>query len=184
MQALHEVVQKGKVRYIGMNSCWAWQFQRMQSELPPLFASIGPLAEIGAICPDCSAYAIEKNLTPFISMQNHYSALYREEEREMMPMLKHYGVGTVPWGPLAAGCESPLTSCKSSWSKHAFVSSLSLTVIPRCDQCCVAQSNTAARLHEVPVSRNREEVPLRNPGSSTPLKKSRRQKAFPWRRLL
>ncbi|GJJ08934.1 hypothetical protein Clacol_003154 [Clathrus columnatus] len=48
-------------------------------------------------------YAINNNLTPFISMQNHYSLLYREEEREMMPTLKHFGVGCIPWSPLARG---------------------------------------------------------------------------------
>jgi len=79
MQALHDVVQAGWVRYIGMSSCWAWQFQLMQT------------------------YALQNRLTPFISMQNQYNAMYREEEREMMPMLKHYGVGTIPWGPVAAG---------------------------------------------------------------------------------
>ncbi|WVQ98054.1 hypothetical protein IAU59_005176 [Kwoniella sp. CBS 9459] len=79
MQALHDVVQKGWVRYIGMSSCWAWQFQLMQQ------------------------YAIQNRLTPFISMQNQHSAMYREEEREMMPMLKHFGVGVIPWGPMAAG---------------------------------------------------------------------------------
>lgn len=79
MQALHDVVQAGMVRYIGMSSCWAWQFQLMQN------------------------YAITHKLTPFISMQNHYNVAYREEEREMMPMLKHLGVGTIPWSPLARG---------------------------------------------------------------------------------
>lgn len=48
-------------------------------------------------------YAITHNLTPFISMQNHYSLVYREEEREMMPVLKHFGVGSIPWSPLARG---------------------------------------------------------------------------------
>ncbi|KAI0037512.1 Aldo/keto reductase, partial [Auriscalpium vulgare] len=43
------------------------------------------------------------NLTPFISMQNHYNLIYREEEREMMPTLKHFGVGALPWSPLARG---------------------------------------------------------------------------------
>lgn len=50
-----------------------------------------------------SDYAITHNLTPFISMQNHYSLVYREEEREMMPTLKHFGVGSIPWSPLARG---------------------------------------------------------------------------------
>ncbi|KAG9315332.1 aryl-alcohol dehydrogenase [Chiua virens] len=79
MQALHDVVKAGYVRYIGMSSCWAYQFQTMQN------------------------YAITNKLTPFISMQNHYSLLYREEEREMFPTLQMFGVGSIPWSPLARG---------------------------------------------------------------------------------
>ncbi|KAJ7859157.1 aryl-alcohol dehydrogenase [Mycena olivaceomarginata] len=79
MQALHDVVKAGYVRYIGMSSCYAWQFNVMQN------------------------YAIANKLTPFISMQNHYNLLYREEEREMFPTLKHFGVGAIPWSPLARG---------------------------------------------------------------------------------
>ncbi|KAF9780731.1 NADP-dependent oxidoreductase domain-containing protein [Thelephora terrestris] len=79
MRALHDVVQAGYARYIGMSSCWAWQFYAMQS------------------------YAIQNNLTPFISMQNQYNLIYREEEREMIPLLKHLGVGCIPWAPLARG---------------------------------------------------------------------------------
>ncbi|KAI0737375.1 Aldo/keto reductase [Daedaleopsis nitida] len=79
MQALHDVVKAGYVRYIGMSSCYAYQFHAMQN------------------------YAITHNLTPFISMQNHYSLLYREEEREMFPTLKMFGVGSIPWSPLGRG---------------------------------------------------------------------------------
>ncbi|KAH8996811.1 aryl-alcohol dehydrogenase [Lactarius akahatsu] len=79
MQALHDVVKAGHVRYIGMSSCYAWQFHVMQN------------------------YAITNNLTPFISMQNHHSLVYREEEREMFPTLDHFGVGIIPWSPLARG---------------------------------------------------------------------------------
>ncbi|KAM5541952.1 hypothetical protein V8D89_004262 [Ganoderma adspersum] len=79
MQALHDVVQAGYVRYIGMSSCYAYQFHQMQN------------------------YAITHNLTPFISMQNHYSLIYREEEREMFPTLKLFGVGSIPWSPLGRG---------------------------------------------------------------------------------
>jgi aryl-alcohol dehydrogenase-like predicted oxidoreductase len=96
MQALHDVVQAGWVRYVGMSSCWAWQFQLMQSELSMLnYAKISSLTT--------PAYAITNRLTPFISMQNQHNAIYREEEREMMPMLKHYGVGSIPWSPIGAG---------------------------------------------------------------------------------
>ncbi|KAF8907496.1 aryl-alcohol dehydrogenase [Mucidula mucida] len=79
MQALHDVVQAGYARYIGMSSCYAYQFHLMQN------------------------YALAHNLTPFISMQNHYNLVYREEEREMFPTLKHFGVGAIPWSPLARG---------------------------------------------------------------------------------
>ncbi|KAL1666245.1 NADP-dependent oxidoreductase domain-containing protein [Schizophyllum commune] len=90
MEALHDVVKAGWVRYIGMSSCWAYQFNAMQS------------------------YAIQNKLTPFISMQNHYSLIYREEEREMFPTLKQYGVGSIPWSPLARGMLTrPLTEQKT-----------------------------------------------------------------------
>ncbi|CCM05335.1 uncharacterized protein FIBRA_07549 [Fibroporia radiculosa] len=79
MQALHDVVKAGYVRYIGMSSCYAYQFHAMQN------------------------YAINHNLTPFVSMQNHHSLVYREEEREMFPTLKLFGVGAIPWSPLARG---------------------------------------------------------------------------------
>ncbi|KAI0806630.1 Aldo/keto reductase [Fomes fomentarius] len=79
MQALHDVVQAGYVRYIGMSSCWAYQFHAMQN------------------------YAITHNLTPFIMAENHYSLLYREDERELIPTLKMFNVGSTPWSPLGRG---------------------------------------------------------------------------------
>lgn len=79
MQALHDVVQSGKVRYLGASSMWAWQFAKMQH-----------VAEMNG-------------WTKFISMQNQYSLLQREEEREMMPLLADQGVGSIPWSPLARG---------------------------------------------------------------------------------
>ncbi|KAL1411074.1 hypothetical protein Q8F55_002023 [Vanrija albida] len=79
MQALHDVVKAGYARYIGMSSCYAWQFHQMQN------------------------YAITHNLTPFISMQNFHNAAYREEEREMVPTLKLFGAGMIPWSPLQRG---------------------------------------------------------------------------------
>ncbi|KAJ7125452.1 NADP-dependent oxidoreductase domain-containing protein [Mycena crocata] len=94
MQALHDVVKAGYVRYIGMSSCFAWQFSVMQN------------------------YAIQNNLTPFISMQNQYSLVYREEEREMFPTLKHFKVGSIPWSPLARGL---LTRPLSEQSKRGSV---------------------------------------------------------------
>ncbi|KAF5548687.1 alcohol dehydrogenase [Fusarium mexicanum] len=79
MKALHDLVQSGKVRYIGASSMWATQFARMQ-------------------------FVAEKNnWTKFISMQNHYNLLYREEEREMIRFCNDTGVGIIPWAPLCRG---------------------------------------------------------------------------------
>jgi 1-deoxyxylulose-5-phosphate synthase len=79
MEALHDVVRAGKVRYLGASSMWAWQFAKMQQ------------------------VAREHGWTAFVSMQNHYNLLYREEEREMIPLCRDQGVGILPWSPLARG---------------------------------------------------------------------------------
>jgi aryl-alcohol dehydrogenase (NADP+) len=79
MEALHDVVKAGKARYIGASSMWAWQFSKAQ-------------------------YTAElRGWTKFVSMQNHYNLLNREEEREMMPLCADQGVGVIPWSPLARG---------------------------------------------------------------------------------
>lgn len=80
MQALHDVVKAGYVRYLGMSSCHAWQLHMMQSEQFNM-----PFGRNSDQNPD---YAINNRLTPFISMQNYHSLLYREEEREMLPVCK------------------------------------------------------------------------------------------------
>lgn len=79
MEALHDVVRMGKARYIGASSMFAWQFAKAQHT------------------------AVVNHWTPFISMQNHYNLVYREEEREMNPLCLDQGVGLVPWSPLARG---------------------------------------------------------------------------------
>ena len=79
MAALHDTVKAGKVRYIGASSMFAWQFAKAQ-------------------------YTADLNgWTRFVSMQNHYNLLYREEEREMNPFCVDQGVGLIPWSPLARG---------------------------------------------------------------------------------
>lgn len=79
MGALHDAVQSGKVRYVGASSMWAWQFSK-------------------------ALYTSElRGWTKFVSMQNHYSLLHREEEREMIPLCADQGIGTLPWSPLARG---------------------------------------------------------------------------------
>ena len=79
LEALHDVVKAGKARYIGASSMFAWQFAK-------------------------SLYAADAHgWTRFVSMQNHLNLLYREEEREMLPLCAAEGIGVIPWSPLARG---------------------------------------------------------------------------------
>ena len=101
MQALHDIGKEGYVRYIGMSSCHAYQCEltictRYHARTLTLIRSFSP-SDAKCVCRratlnhrahDVADYAITHNLTPFISMQNHYSMIYREEEREMFPTLK------------------------------------------------------------------------------------------------
>ena len=79
MEALHDVVKAGKARYLGASSMWAWQFAKLQHA------------------------ADLHGWTRFVSMQNQYSLMQREEEREMFGLLADQGVGSIPWSPLAKG---------------------------------------------------------------------------------
>jgi aryl-alcohol dehydrogenase-like predicted oxidoreductase len=79
MEALHDIVRAGKARYLGASSMYAWQFAKAQHA-----------ADLGG-------------WTRFVSMQDHYNLLYREEEREMHPLCLDQGVGVIPWSPLARG---------------------------------------------------------------------------------
>ncbi len=79
LEALHDVVKSGKARYIGASSMWAWQFMQ------------------------ALALQSANGWTRFVSMQNHLNLLYREEEREMLPLCRDQGIGVIPWSPLARG---------------------------------------------------------------------------------
>jgi aryl-alcohol dehydrogenase-like predicted oxidoreductase len=79
LEALHDVVKSGKVRYIGASSMYAWQFTK------------------------CLYLADLQRWTRFVAMQNHYNLVYREEEREMLPLCQEEGIGVIPWSPLARG---------------------------------------------------------------------------------
>lgn len=79
VEALHDVVKAGKARYVGASSMFAWQFAKALSTA------------------DLNGW------TRFVSMQNHYNLIYREEEREMLPLCRDQGIGVIPWSPLARG---------------------------------------------------------------------------------
>jgi aryl-alcohol dehydrogenase (NADP+) len=79
LMALHDIVKSGKVRYVGASSMMSWQFAK-------------------------ALYVADQlGLTRFVSMQNHYNLVYREEEREMLPLCREEGIGVIPWSPLARG---------------------------------------------------------------------------------
>ncbi len=92
MEALHDVVKAGKARYIGASSMFAWQFAKAQ-------------------------YTAQLHgWTRFVSMQNHYNLIYREEEREMIPLCMDQGIGIIPWSPLARGFLAG-TRRKENWGE-------------------------------------------------------------------
>ena len=116
MKALHDLVQSGKVRYIGASSMWATQFAQLQ-------------------------FVAEKNgWTKLVSMQNYYNLCYREEEREMNRFCKSTGVGLIPWSPIHAGrLARPLGHDKSVRSKklsghHPSLTSVDEEIIERVEQ--------------------------------------------------
>ncbi len=79
MESLHDVVRAGKARYLGASSMYAWQFAK------------------------AILTADQHGWTRFVSMQNHYNLIYREEEREIIPFCVDQGIGVIPWSPLARG---------------------------------------------------------------------------------
>jgi aryl-alcohol dehydrogenase-like predicted oxidoreductase len=91
METLHDLVRAGKVRYLGASNMFAWQFAKAQHT------------------------AQRNGWTQFVSMQDHYNLLYREEEREMIPLCLDMGVGVIPWSPLARGW---LTGSRSRRGEH------------------------------------------------------------------
>src|SRR3954452_23110815 len=103
MEALHDVVRSGKARYIGASAMWAWQFQK-------------------------ALYVAEQHgWTRFVSMQDHLNLIYREEEREMLPLCRAEGIGVTPYSPLASGrltrdwsAESTLRSATDQIAKSKY----------------------------------------------------------------
>ena len=128
MEALHDVVKSGKARYIGASSMYAWQFAKAQR-----VAS-----------------------TRFVSMQNHYNLIYREEEREMIPQCVDLGVGVLPWSPLARGILAGnrtregerLTTRAStdSFGDSLYVPDVDFDVVDRVREVAAERGESAARI--------------------------------------
>ncbi|MCB8968728.1 MAG: aldo/keto reductase [Ardenticatenaceae bacterium] len=117
MEALHDVVKAGKALYIGASSMFAWQFAKAQH------------------------VAEQHGWTRFVSMQNHWNLVYREEEREMVPLCQDQGVGLIPWSPLARGFlagnrqrkgEGETTRARSDeFAHHMYYESVDFDVVER-----------------------------------------------------
>jgi aryl-alcohol dehydrogenase-like predicted oxidoreductase len=132
MEALHDTVKAGKVRYIGASSMFAWQFAKAQH-----------VAEING-------------WTKFVSMQNHYNLVYREEEREMMPQCIDMGVGLIPWSPLARGFLAgnrtrdkggETTRSKSDGFAHnMYYSDTDFDIVDRCKELAERLGKSAAQV--------------------------------------
>src|SRR5947208_1556822 len=128
LEALNDVVRSGKALYLGASSMWAWQFAKMLH------------------------IAKERGWTRFVTMQNHYNLLYREEEREMMPLCRAEGIGVLPWSPLARGLlanrpEETLRSQTDEYARKLYGGAA------ESDQKVIARVNALAAAHGVPPAR-------------------------------
>jgi aryl-alcohol dehydrogenase-like predicted oxidoreductase len=137
MDALHDVVRAGKARYIGASSMWAWQFAKAQ-------------------------YVAA---TPFVTMQNHYNLIYREEEREMIPQCLDQGVGLLPWSPLARGLLAGSQSTARAGS-DPFRGSL---YRPDLDQPVIDRTREIAAARGVPPAQAALAWLLHKPGVTAPI---------------
>ncbi|MEW9556424.1 aldo/keto reductase [Nonomuraea sp. NPDC050783] len=146
MEALHDVVRAGKARYLGASSMYAWQFAKAQN------------------------VAERAGWTRFVSMQNHYNLVYREEEREMIPLCLDQGVGVIPWSPLARGL---LTGSRRRDGESRTVRSagdlLAETMYEESDFDVVDEVCALARERDVPPAQIALAWLLGKPGVSAPI---------------
>lgn len=126
MEALHDVVKAGKARYIGASAMYAWQFQK-------------------------ALHVAEKNgWTKFVSMQNHLNLIYREEEREMLPLCKEEGIGVTPYSPLASGRLTRDWSETTLRSETDFILKSKYEATADADRLVVERVAELAEKHEAP----------------------------------
>lgn len=143
LDALNDVVRAGKVRYLGASSMFAWQFMK--------------------------AIGIQRanNWAPFVSMQPHYNLLYREEEREMLPLCRSEGIGVLPWSPLArgmlAGKRASVRSETDGVANQLYGASRSV------DEAIVAAVRGVAEARGVPMAQIAYAWVASRPGITAPL---------------
>jgi aryl-alcohol dehydrogenase-like predicted oxidoreductase len=143
MEALHDVVKAGKARYIGASSMYAWQFAKAQYIAP----------------------------TRFVSMQNHYNLIYREEEREMIPLCVDQGVGVIPWSPLARGLLAGSRSAdgKALTKRAGSDPFADMLYRPELDRSVIDRAGEVARERGVPTAQVALAWLLHKPGVTSPI---------------
>ncbi len=128
MEALHDIIKAGKVRYIGASAMYAWQFHR-------------------------ALHVAEKHgWTRFVSMQNHYNLIYREEEREMMPLCAEEGIAATPYSPLASGRLARAASETSTRLESDPIAKSKYDATADSDQMVIARVAEIAEKYSVPMA--------------------------------
>jgi aryl-alcohol dehydrogenase-like predicted oxidoreductase len=145
MEALHDVVRAGKARYLGASSMHAWKFAKAQE------------------------VARRHGWTPFVSMQNHLNLLYREEERETMPLCHDQGVGVIPWSPLARGRLARPWDVRTARVEPDAYGSTLYAATEAADRRVVEAVQRVSQRLEVPMARVALAWVLRQPGVSAPI---------------
>lgn len=146
MEALHDVVRAGKARYLGASSMSAWQFAKAQH------------------------VAERRGLSKFVSMQNHYNLLYREEEREMAPLCRDQGVGMIPWSPLARGllARAPQADATKRSDTDRFSKAL-YAAVADADRRVIAAVDAVATARKLPHAQIALAWLLQNDGVTAPI---------------
>ena len=142
LEALHDVVRAGKVRYLGASSMWAWQFAK-------------------------ALFVVDAHgWTRFVSMQNHYNLLNREEEREMLPLCVDQGIGVIPWSPLARG---RLTRSWDETTQRSAGDPFAASLYAATDRVIVDRVTEIAAARGVPMARVATAWMLSNPAITAPI---------------
>jgi 1-deoxyxylulose-5-phosphate synthase len=146
MEALHDVVRAGKARYLGASSMYAWQFAKAQR------------------------VAEQNGWTKFVSMQNHLNLLYREEEREMIPLCRDQGVGLIPWSPLGRGhlARPPQAEPTRRTETDAFAQRL-YSAMPDADAAVIAAVDKLAKARKLPHAQISLAWLLQKPSVAAPI---------------
>jgi 1-deoxyxylulose-5-phosphate synthase len=145
LEALHDIVRAGKALYVGASSMWAWQLAKMLS------------------------LAAQHGWSRFVTMQNHYNLLYREEEREVIPLCRAEGIGLIPWSPLARGLLAHIRQVGTVRSKTDEFAKRLYAATVESDDKVIARVQAVAKTRGVPPAQIALAWLLHKPGIVAPI---------------